>query len=328
MAARPVDEVSTRRLTIVDDRGQVRATLGPAPDGSVELRLYDGEDRTRAELAVAANGVASLTLRDPAGEVRSCLAVGTEGDTRLHLHGTAAVSLHDASGQPRALLGLDEHSGTASLSYADVDGGCCVLLTEDASGGRLHLFQRDGTGRRIPAGDPADPANGADTRRPGAAPPRRRWLPAALLVLVSASIGSVSTRLGTAHPVAQPAPVAAPPRDADVVNAREIVLWDSAGSPRIRLGAQSDGTPLLWMTDGTNTVEVGAISDVGAIVRLNGGRSSVALVAPPKDPPSVSASVGDEVLFQAPSHVARFLPPDLWPDEAPVSGRSQDRPSP
>jgi len=323
-----VDEVSTRRLTIVDDQGRVRATLGPTPDGSVELRLFDADDRTRVELAVAANGAASLTLRDPDGEMRSCLAVGTAGDTRLHLHGAAAVSLHDLEGQARALLGLDEHSGMATLSYVDADGGSCVLLTEDASGGRLHLFQRDGTGRRIPAGDPADPANGADTRRPVPAPPRRRWLPAALLVLVSASIGSVSTRLGTAHPVAQPTPVAATPREADVVNAREIVLWDSAGSPRIRLGAQSDGTPLLWMTDGTNTVEVGAISDVGAIVRLNGGRSSVALVAPPKDPPSLSASVGDEVLFQAPSHVARFLPPDLWPDEPPVSGRSPDRTSP
>lgn len=326
-----VDEVSTRRLTIVDDQGRVRATLGPTPDGSVELRLFDADDRTRVELAVAANGTSSLTLRDPDGEIRSCLAVGTAGDTRLHLHGAAAVSLHDLEGQPRALLGLDEHSGMATLSYVDADGGTCVLLTEDGSGGRLHLFQRDGTGRRIPAGDPADPANGADTVRPTAHVPtqtRRRWLPAALLVLVSASIGSVSTRLGTAYPVAQPAPVAAPARESDVVNAREIVLSDASGEPRIRLGAQSDGTPLLWMTDGTNTVEVGAISDVGAIVRLNGGRSSVALVAPPKDPPSVSASVGDDVLFQAPSHVARFLPPDLWPDEPPVTDRSPDRTAP
>lgn len=206
MAAEPVDEISTRRLTIVDDQGRVRATLGPAPDGSVELRLYDGDDRTRAELAVAANGVASLTLRDPAGEVRSCLAVSTEGDTRLHLHGTAAVSLHDASGQPRALLGLDEHSGTASLSYVDVDGGCCVLLTEDASGGRLHLFQCDGTGRRIPAGDPADPGNGADVTGPkrsvpppGVADQRTgsRWLHAALQVVMSAAVRTLSGRPGT-----------------------------------------------------------------------------------------------------------------------------------
>ena len=253
MAASPVDEVSTRRLTIVDDRGQVRATLGPAPDGSVELRLYDGEDRTRAELAVAANGVASLTLRDPAGEVRSCLAVSTEGDTRLHLHGAAAVSLHDASGQPRALLGLDEHSGKASLSYADVDGGCCVLLTEDASGGRLHLFQCDGTGRRIPAGDPADPENGADVtrRKPPVPPPvvprRRRgsrWLRVALLVILSAAIGTLGGRPGTPRSVARTTePVPAPPEPESVVRAREIALSDHAGAPRAHPSALSSACP-------------------------------------------------------------------------------------
>lgn len=327
MAADPVDEVSTRRLTIVDDRGRVRATLGPAPDGSVELRLYDGEDRTRAELAVAANGVTSLTLRDPAGEVRSCLAVGTEGDTRLHLHGTAAMSLHDASGQPRALLGLDEHSGTASLSCADVDGGCCVLLTEDASGGRLHLFQRDGTGRRIPAGDPADPENGADVTRPKPSVPppgvpsqRRgsRWLHAALLVVLSAAVGTLGGRSGTPRSAARTAePVPAPREPESVVKAREIVLSDPAGTPRVRLSVLPDGTPLLWMTDGSTTVEIGAMSDVGSVIRLNGGRSSIALVAAPHDPPSLSASLDDEVLFQAPSRVARFLPQDLRPEVTP-----------
>jgi hypothetical protein len=248
MAAETVNEISTRRLTIVDDRGQVRATLGPAPDGSVELRLYDGEDRTRAELAVAANGVASLTLRDPAGEVRSCLAVSTEGDTRLHLHGTAAVSLHDASGQPRALLGLDEHSGKASLSYADVDGGCCVLLTEDASGGRLHLFQCDGTGRRIPAGDPADPENGAAVSRPKPPVPppsvparrsRSRWLRAALLVVLSAAIGTLVGGPGTPRSVARTAEHVPAPR--------KLVLSD-AGTPRARPSALRDGTPLPWTT--------------------------------------------------------------------------------
>ena len=277
MAADPVDELSTRRLTIVDDQGQVRATLGPAPDGSVELRLYDREDRTRAELAVAANGVASLTLRDPAGEVRSCLAVSTEGDTRLHLHGTAAVSLHDASGQPRALLGLDEHSGTASLSYADVDGGCCVLLTEDASGGRLHLFQCDGTGRRIPAGDPADPENGADVTRPKSVPPpgvpgeRRgsRWLRAALLVVLGAAIGTLGGRPGTPRSVARTAEAVSAPREPEsVVRAREIVLSDHAGTPRARPSALPDGTPLPWMTDGSNTeVRDGDAARVGEDVR-------------------------------------------------------------
>jgi hypothetical protein len=117
MAAVAVDELCARRLTIVDAQGQVRATFGPAADGSVELRLYDRDDHSRVELAVAASGATSLTLRDPDGEMRSCLAVGVDGDTRLHLHGTAAISLHDREGRPRALLGLDEHSGMATLSH-------------------------------------------------------------------------------------------------------------------------------------------------------------------------------------------------------------------
>jgi hypothetical protein len=309
------DELSARRLTIVDDQGRVRATLGTAADGSVELRLHDADARTRAELAVAASGAASVTLRAPSGEVGSVLAVGPEGDTRLHLHGDAAVSLHDSDGQARAALGLDQNDGTATLSYADADGGTCVLLTEDGSGGRLHLFQRDGTGRRIPAGDPMDPANGADVRRPEPAPPRGLRAVHAGLVLLSAVLGTVGGRFATSPTVVQtPAPA---PEVGAVVHAREIVLSDLAGTPRVRLGALPDGTPLLWMTDGTSTVELGALSGVGAVLRLTGGRSSVALVAPPKDPPSVSASVDDEVLFQAPSHVARFLPQDLWPETAP-----------
>jgi hypothetical protein len=123
------------------------------------------------------------------------------------------VSLHDASGQPRALLGLDEHSGTASLSYVDVDGGCCVLLTEDASGGRLHLFQCDGTGRRIPAGDPADPANGADVTGPKRSVPApglpdqrtgSRWLHAALHVVLSAAVRTLGGRPATSPAVVTP----------------------------------------------------------------------------------------------------------------------------
>jgi hypothetical protein len=317
----PIDELCARRLTIVDAQGRVRATFGPAGDGSIELRLYDGDDRPRAELAVAASGVTSLTLRDPDGEMRSCLAVGADGDTRLHLHGAAAVSLHDREGQPRALLGLDEQSGMATLSYVDAGGGCCLLLAEDASGGRLHLFQRDGRGRRIPACDPADPEPSAEVttppqvdvvRRDRTATPR--WLSASLLVILGAVSGTLGGRLVAPRLLAETPALAPQGRQSEsIVNAREVVLSDPAGIPRMRLGALPDGTPLIWMTDGKSTIEVGTASGVGAVVRLNGGTSSIELVAPPGEPPSLSASADDEVLFQAPSYVARFLPPDLWP---------------
>jgi hypothetical protein len=69
------------------------------------------------------------------------------------------------------------------------------------------------------------------------------------------------------------------------------------------------------MTDpsGKHTIELGVLTDTGAVLRMNGGESSIALVAPPRDPPSVSATLGDDVVFQAPSNVARLLPPDIWP---------------
>jgi hypothetical protein len=319
-----LEELRARRLTLVDAQGRVRATFGPAGDGSMELRLFDRDDRARAELAVDANGAASLTLRDPDGEMRSCLAVGHDGDTRLHLHGTAAVSLHDREGQPRALLGLDEHSGMATLSYVDAAGACCVLLTEDGSGGRLHLFQRDGRGRRIPGSDPGDPeASAALTAAPkpeAAVPPapaerasRRRGAATALTLLLSALLGVLGGRLGTAPSSAETS--SATRQGGSTVHAQEIILSDTTGTPRMRLGALPDGTPLLWMSDATrqSTLEIGVSPDVGAVVRLNGGKSSIALVAPPGEPPSLSASVGGEVLFQAPSNVVRYLPSNLWP---------------
>ena len=74
-------------------------------------------------------------------------------------------------------------------------------------------------------------------------------------------------------------------------------------------------TPLISMTDGKSTIELGTAADVGPVVRLTGGRSSIELVAPPNEPPSVSASADGKVLFQMPSNVARYLPPDLWPED-------------
>jgi hypothetical protein len=321
-------ELRARRLTLVDDAGRVRATLGPAADGSTALRLYDTDDRARVELAIEPSGVTLLTLRDGDGEFRTSLVVGPEGATRLHLHGAPAVSLHDNDGEPRAVLGLDEHTGMATLSCVDAEGNCCLLLAEDPSGGRLHLFQRDGTGRRIPACDPGDPdAAGSDVampvstrpaKREGLAatrPTLRRRLSTALLVFLATLAGVASGRF--APPPAVPSVPAStpPPSRGSVLEGEELVLSDRAGTPRMRLSVLSDGTPLLLMTDSTgrNAVELGVPSDTGAILRLKGIESSIALVAPPHDTPTVSAALRDDVLFQAPSNVARLLPADIWP---------------
>src|SRR5439155_19822045 len=142
------------------------------------------------------------------------LVVGPQGATRLHLHGAPAVSLHDEDGQPRAMIGLDEHSGMATLSCVDAEGNCCLLLAEDPSGGRIHLFQRDGTGRRIPACDPGDPdAVGGGVAAPAgerpagreeppvAGPKLRRRLSTAVLVFVATLAGAMSGRLTPPQPV-------------------------------------------------------------------------------------------------------------------------------
>ncbi len=96
---------------------------------------------------------------------------------------------------------------------------------------------------------------------------------------------------------------------------QELTLADAQGNVRGRLSVLPDGTPLLWMTDGrgTTTAELSVVPGTGAVLRLIGGDSTITLVAPPNQPPSVGAYQGDVVLFQAPANVARFLPPDPWP---------------
>jgi hypothetical protein len=343
-----VEELRAVRLTLVDRAGRVRAALGPASDGSTGLRLYDADDRLRAELALDETGATNLKLHAPGGELSAWLSVGRQGDPSLYLHGTSrhregvrghaelsvdehgrpALSLHDRDGQARALLALDEQTGMASLSQADAHGNSCVLVTEDAGGGHLILFDRAGRLRELPPVAVVDA--GADATADPPPPPvaalaervrrleRRRLVSTVLTVLLGALLGGLGMRFAPLlHAPLAPAPLSATaPAAGAVLHAEEIVLTDRHGEMRARLGVLPDGTPLLWMTDpeSRSTVEMGALTGAGAVLRLSGGgRSSIALDAPPADPPSLGAYDGNEIVFQAPSQVARFLPPDLWP---------------
>jgi hypothetical protein len=100
----------------------------------------------------------------------------------------------------------------------------------------------------------------------------------------------VSGRLSPPAPV--PAATVAertPPGPGSILEGDQLILSDTNGTPRDRLSVPSEGTPL--------TVELGVLADTGAVLRLNGdSRSSPA-----------------DVVFQAPSNVARLLPPDIWP---------------
>jgi hypothetical protein len=58
--------------------------------------------------------------------------------------------------------------------------------------------------------------------------------------------------------------VPAPRKQESMVRAREIVLSDHAGTPRVRPSALPEGTPVPWMTDGSNTeVRDGDAAPVG-----------------------------------------------------------------
>jgi hypothetical protein len=144
---------------------------------------------------------------------------------------------------------------------------------------------------------------------------RRRGGLVAVLA-AAALIGVAGSRFVRPVPAAAPPePVAAAPQTGPVVHAEELILEDRTGAVRARLAVMPDGTPLLWMSDprGESTAEMTVLAGSGAFFRLGGGSSSIVLSAPPNDPPSLGAFKGDDVLFQAPSHVARFMPPDLWP---------------
>ncbi|HLY37908.1 MAG TPA: hypothetical protein VKU61_07720 [Candidatus Binatia bacterium] len=341
-----VDELRTGRLSLVDRDGAVRATLGAAADGAIGLRLYDGEDRTRAALVVDGDGATTLELHDAAGEASCSLGVGAHGGPRLYLHGAdrrggvrghvqisvddhgcPVLSLHDRRGRPRALVSLEERSGMATISCVDGHGNPRAMMAEDLGGAPVRAVS-------TPTRTPGVPALvlGETEPAPTPAPPdrtveqltarmvrlerarRRHWVSAAALVLLGALAGSAASRLS---PPAIPAPAVAAPTVAPagaVVQAEEVVLTDRAGTVRARLGVLPDGTPLLWMSDpdGVSTIELSAVPRAGSVLRLSGGRSSITLAAPPNDLPSLGAYDADDVLFQAPSHVARFLPPDSW----------------
>jgi hypothetical protein len=342
------DDLRATRFTLVDERGAVRAALGPGGDGAVELTLYDRDQRPRAELGVDAAGAANLKLHGPEGEVSAWLAVGRHGAPTLYLHGTSrhrdgvrghaelsvdehgspVLSLHDRFGQARVLLSLDERTGMATLCCADAQGESRLLLGEDESGGLFHVAERRGL-RDVPAlpigpprrsaePDPRLAAMAARVARLERAAGRRRVgrrVGLLAVVVVAALVGVAGSRF------VQPVPAAAPPEPVaaahlgPVVHAEELILEDRTGAMRARLAVLPDGTPLLWMSDprGQSTAQMTVLADSGAFFRLGAGPSSIVLSAPPNDPPSLGAFKGDDVLFQAPSHVARFMPPDLWP---------------
>jgi hypothetical protein len=174
------DELRLGRLVLVDRRGQARIALEATDDGAAGIHLYD-RDQPRAQLVLDPSGGANLKLHDRDGDVRAWLAVDAHGSPNVYLrgardaagtagghvklavdeYGCPILSLHDAPGRPRVLLGLGEGDGSPSLSFSDGKGDPRLLLAEDTGRGLFRLYERDDGSRG--AGVPALPLRQTST---------------------------------------------------------------------------------------------------------------------------------------------------------------------
>lgn len=98
-------EVRTRRLVIVDEKGDIRATLGDPGKPNFGLRLFDYEGKVRTELSVNRMGP-QLCLYDDGGRLR--LRINTITSQ------VSTISLYDREGIVRAVLSADD-LGKANL---------------------------------------------------------------------------------------------------------------------------------------------------------------------------------------------------------------------
>lgn len=73
------DIVRAKKFELVDDRGRLRAALGPGPEeGQTGMQFYGPSGEVRFELAVEDDGPTDIYLRDRHGEEIAGLSVGGE----------------------------------------------------------------------------------------------------------------------------------------------------------------------------------------------------------------------------------------------------------
>ncbi len=70
MDTQPIaEEIRTRRVTIVDETGKVRASFGVEPDGTVFVSLNDRYEAPRVWIAVNQDGPSYLNIYDQRGQL-------------------------------------------------------------------------------------------------------------------------------------------------------------------------------------------------------------------------------------------------------------------
>jgi hypothetical protein len=175
------EEILVRRLVIVDDKGDKRATLGLMRDGEVRLEFCNKQkevstwldadgvvapsfgvmragEKPLVELGAEKGKLPVIMMRDASGTRRissvvapdgtaSLLLSDSQGKTRCRLsvsdNGEPEVVLSDTGGRPRAHLLLKQENETCGLNLYDSKGRVRMILQLGGKDGEPALIACD-----------------------------------------------------------------------------------------------------------------------------------------------------------------------------------------
>lgn len=119
------DPLRVRSLEIIDSKGKVYASLGPASNGQSGLILKDKEGLVRSELSVDESGCPCLLLFDKLGSVRAQMSITQNNRSTLRLadpHGLTRMEM-EVNSQGKSVLKLhDSHSLKTNAFACDTNG--------------------------------------------------------------------------------------------------------------------------------------------------------------------------------------------------------------
>jgi hypothetical protein len=155
-------EVRTRQLSIVDERGRVRAELRPLTGGAYGLVFRDAEGHPRALLETEANGSPRLSFANPSGQRLADLTVfgdaprlelaTADGSSffavSLQMDGSSRLEISDRT-RARAVLGASD-DGSPALALVDSKGRVRAALSIIGDSPSLMLEGSDGNVFKAP----------------------------------------------------------------------------------------------------------------------------------------------------------------------------------
>jgi len=105
--------IKAKAFQVVDDDGNLRATLGLDSEGTSHLEFYDAQGGLHAFLILHPSGYVGFGLHDAQGEQRLGFGVNRDGSPQLILYNTR--------GEPSAVL-IAPSDGSAYMALSDAKG--------------------------------------------------------------------------------------------------------------------------------------------------------------------------------------------------------------